>query len=104
MVTRRMRSNDGDDEGCCSNDNAIDGYIARVDGFNNGAGLTKNGEVLCACVCDCMPREVKVAVMLKDKRTMIMRMMVNMNPVDVCVSGSDTEQPAICRQINPGCA
>lgn len=103
MVTRRMRSNDGDDEGCCSNDNAIDG-AARVDGFNNGAGLTKNDEVLCACVCDCMPREVKVAVMLKDKRTMIMRMMVNMNPVDVCVSGSDTEQPAICRQINPGCA
>lgn len=24
MVTRRMRSNDGDDEGCCSDDNAID--------------------------------------------------------------------------------
>lgn len=57
--------------------------------------------------CDCMPREVKVVVMLKDKRTMIMRMMmVNMIPVCVCVcvSGSDAEQPAICRQINPGCA
>lgn len=52
-----------------------------------------------------MPSEVKVVVMLKDKRTMIMRtMMVNMNPMYVCVSGSDAEQPAICRQINPGCA
>lgn len=55
--------------------------------------------------CDCMPREVKVVVKLKDKRTMILRMMmVNMIRVCVCVSGSDTEQPAICRQINPGCA
>lgn len=33
-----------------------------------------------------MPGEVKVVVMVKDKRTMIMRMMmVSMNPVYVCV-------------------
>lgn len=52
-----------------------------------------------------MPSEVKVVVTLKDKRTMITRtMMGNMNPMHVCVSGSDAEQPAICRQINPGCA
>lgn len=32
-----------------------------------------------------MPGEVKVVVMAKDKRTMIMRMMmVSMNPVCVC--------------------
>lgn len=37
------------DEGCCSNDNAIDD-AARVDGFNNGTGLRKM-MIFCMCVC-----------------------------------------------------
>lgn len=37
-------------------------------------------------MCDCTPTEVKVIVILKDMRTMMkMMMMVNMNPVCVCV-------------------
>lgn len=50
-----------------------------------------------------VPAEAKV--IWQDKRTIMPRMMmVNMNSVYVCVSGSGAEQPAICRQINPGCA
>lgn len=45
---------------------------------------------------------------LKEKRILTMMLVVYMNTVYaqtyVCVSGSDAEQPAICRQINPGCA
>lgn len=50
----------------------------------------------------------KMLVDVKEKRTLIMMLVVYMNTVYVqtyvCVSGSDAEQPAICRQINPGYA
>lgn len=50
----------------------------------------------------------KMLVEAKEKKTLIMMLVVCMNTVYVqtymCVSGSDAEQPAICWQINPGCA
>lgn len=52
VVVRRMRRDDGDDEGCRSNDNAIDGATG-VDGFDNGAGVTINEDCVCACVIAC---------------------------------------------------
>lgn len=48
----RMMSDGGDDEGCCSNDNAIDD-AARVDGFDNDAGVRKI-IVFFVCVCVCI--------------------------------------------------
>ncbi len=55
---RRMMSNDGDDEGCCSNDNAIED-AARVDGSDNGVGVRKI-MMLFVCVCVCV-REREIA-------------------------------------------
>ena len=102
---RKMSSNDDDHEGCISNDVAVD------DVFDLGVGVRKKRMFfVCVYVCvyDGMITEAKVMVTLKDERTIMMMMMmiVSMNPmhVCVCVSGSDAEQPAICRQINPGCA
>lgn len=51
---------------------------------------------VCVCVSTTMGGHVKI------KGTMVME--ENMNPMYVPVSGSDAAQPAICPQINPGCA
>lgn len=91
MVPTRMMSNALDD-------------AAGVDGFDNGVGVRKMMMVfVCVCVRLHTMGSEGVVVMLKDKRTMMMNGEYE-SCVCVCVSGSDAEQPAICRQINPGCA
>ena len=86
-----------DGKGCCSDGNPIDD-AARVDGSD---GVTKM-IMFFVCVCDCMPWELKVVVILKDKRTMMWTMMmVNMNPWYVCVFQEVTlsSQPSVGRLI-----
>lgn len=48
-----MMSNDGDDEGCRSSDNAIDDAVL-VDVFDNGVGVRKMMMFfVCACLIAC---------------------------------------------------